>query len=277
MAATEIAGVETALVASNLQRVLRTSRNIREDHNENCFLILQRSGRALMIQEDRHSMIMPGDMVLIDSAFPSEFVFFRDRSEQVSLHLPRQELMDRFGKAFEPGLAIPSGEATAKAIHAIMEQGLRSSDNDDSAMCLRESLFGVLGAFFFMRDSGEAPAIAETPLGGRAPILARAIAVVDARFSDPDFTASQLADDLGVAQRQLQRSFQELSVTPTRYLLARRLEAARDRIVERARSGSSELISRIAYECGFSDLSYFNRRFRDAFGAAPGGYGSGVD
>jgi len=270
VANTKIVGIETALVATDFRSILRTSRNIKGDHNENCFLILQRSGRALMIQEDEQTMLMPGDMMLVDSALPSEFIFFGDRSEQVSLHLERQDMMDRFGSSFQTGVAISSTDHSAVAIRAILENGLSVPGNRESDRFLKGSLFGVLGAYFFARKEGDQALASPISQHTIAPILARAIAILDARYSNPQFTVTQLAEDLSITQRQLQRAFQELSVTPTRYLLARRLEAARERIVLRSQGKNNDLISTIAFACGFSDLSYFNRRFRNAFGAAPG-------
>ena len=269
----DVAGIETALVSTDLQRVLRTSRNISEDHNENVFLILQHSGKALMIQDDQNTMLMPGDMVLIDSAYKSEFVFFGDRSEQISLHLPRQDLMDRMGSAFESGASISSQDTAAIAIRAVVEQGIRLQNSEEAAGFVRESLFSLLGAYFFMRSKGDQLNQTTVAASLQGPVLARAIAVVDTRYHEPSFNAAALATELGVSAKQLQRAFQELSVTPTRYLLARRLEAARTAIADRSLTGSTTLISTIAYKCGFSDLSYFNRRYREAFGASPGEFG----
>jgi AraC family transcriptional regulator, positive regulator of tynA and feaB len=69
------AGIEAALVATDVQRITRTSKAIRQDQGENYFLILQEEGRALMRQNDTTCLLRPGDFVLIDSAVPSEFVF----------------------------------------------------------------------------------------------------------------------------------------------------------------------------------------------------------
>ena len=71
------AGFEMAHVAKDLLTVRRTRRDIRKDSGENFFLIVQEEGRAMMSQRDCTRMLQPGDMILIDSAIPSEFHFFR--------------------------------------------------------------------------------------------------------------------------------------------------------------------------------------------------------
>ena len=51
------------------------------------------------------------------------------------------------------------------------------------------------------------------------------------------------------------------------FVLDRRLALARRRLRDPARAGLT--ISAIAYECGFGDLSYFNRVFRRHFAMTP--------
>ena len=58
------------------------------------------------------------------------------------------------------------------------------------------------------------------------------------------------------------------------FVLDRRLALARRRLRDPARAGLT--ISAIAYECGFGDLSYFNRSFRRAYGATPSDVRSGA-
>jgi AraC-like DNA-binding protein len=57
----------------------------------------------------------------------------------------------------------------------------------------------------------------------------------------------------------LQRGFAPINATPSRYFLTKRLEQFR----------RGDLISIITYEAGSSDLSYFRRCFRKAFGTCP--------
>lgn len=78
-----------------------------------------------------------------------------------------------------------------------------------------------------------------------------------------------MADDLCLSLRQIQRGFAALGTTPTKYLLQKRLEHARRALDDRQVGRRSDLTSSIAYEAGFSDLSYFHRCYRRAFGASP--------
>jgi len=80
-----------------------------------------------------------------------------------------------------------------------------------------------------------------------------------------------VAQDLLMQPHQVQRAFKTLGTTATKYLLAKRLEFARAALVENAAKERSELISTVAFQSGFSDISYFNRRFREVFGITPSG------
>ena len=106
--------------------------------------------------------------------------------------------------------------------------------------------------------------------GGRAEDLRhKAKALVDGELSDPAFCSTSIAEALGVSARYVQRVFAEIGTTPSRFLIARRLEraAALLRCLDRPCS-----VTDIALQCGFSDLSYFSRAFRCRFGRSPRDY-----
>jgi AraC-like DNA-binding protein len=74
-----------------------------------------------------------------------------------------------------------------------------------------------------------------------------------------------LAGVAGMSKYHFLRVFRRsLGVTPYRCLLAVRMRRAAARL-----SQSQERVSAICYEAGFGDLSTFNHRFRELFGASP--------
>ncbi len=264
------AGLETATIATDLQRIIRTSKGIRQDCGENYFLIRQEEGRALMIQNGTTCLLRPGDFVLIDSAVPSEFVFFGDYTRQLSLHLPRAEMHARFGyDLIRGGISLPRQEAEVVGISAVvakvMSRGPEASVADGF---LREAFFGLLGAILHERSGAEGYRGVEMDLSG-ARALASGQAYLDANYRNPGLSIQDMADDLGLSLRQIQRGFAALGTTPTRYLLQKRLEHARRGLEARNAGRRGDLVSTIAYEAGFSDLSYFHRCYRRVFGASP--------
>lgn len=264
------AGLEAAIVATDVQRISRTSKAIRQDSGENYFLILQEEGRALMRQNDTTCLLQSGDFVLIDSAVPSEFVFFGDYNRQLSLHLPRAELHARFGyDLIRGGIALPRQDAATAGIAAVVAKVLsRDASGTVADSFLREALFGLLGAILHERSSLDDYKGIESDISG-ARAVAAGQAYIDAHYRSPDLSIQDMADDLGLSLRQIQRGFAALGTTPTKYLLEKRLEHARRALDDRQAGRRFDLISSIAYEAGFSDLSYFYRCYRRAFGASP--------
>ena len=98
-----------------------------------------------------------------------------------------------------------------------------------------------------------------------ADLRRRATTLIDRQLFDPEFRSSAIPDELGVSARYLQRVLAQAGTTPSRLLLARRLDAAAARLRHAARPCR---ITDVALDCGFSDLSYFSRTFRRRFGVS---------
>ena len=135
---------------------------------------------------------------------------------------------------------------------------------------LREALFGLLGAILHERSAQDGYKGIDSDISG-ARALTSGQAYLDAHYCSPDLSIQDMADDLGLSLRQIQRGFAVLGTTPTKYLLQKRLEHVRRALDDRQAGRRGGLISSIAYEAGFSDLSYFNRCYRRAYGASPKG------
>lgn len=82
-----------------------------------------------------------------------------------------------------------------------------------------------------------------------------------------DLSVTMLADRHNCTPRFVQRLFETEGTTFTEYVLGQRLARAHRRLSDPR--GDSEKISAVAYDCGFNDVSYFNRVFRRRFGASP--------
>jgi AraC family transcriptional regulator, positive regulator of tynA and feaB len=109
----------------------------------------------------------------------------------------------------------------------------------------------------------------EADLGRADDLRRKAKDLIDGELSDPTFSGTVMAQALGISTRYLQRVFAEIGTTPSRFLLARRLEAAAAllRTPDKPRS-----VTDTALRCGFGDLSYFSREFRRRFGVSPRAY-----
>ena len=90
---------------------------------------------------------------------------------------------------------------------------------------------------------------------------------IDRHLDQPDLSVAALAFRHGCTPRFIQRLFEAEGTTFTEYVLTRRLARAHRLLSDPRRAGDK--ISTIAFDAGFSDLSYFNRAFRERYGDTP--------
>ena len=95
-----------------------------------------------------------------------------------------------------------------------------------------------------------------------------------AHFDRPEFSIGQLAVRAGLSPRSVRALFESDGTTFTDFVRAARLERARRLLADP--QFDSHRIASIAYESGFSDLSYFNRCFRHRYGLTPSDFRASV-
>jgi len=87
---------------------------------------------------------------------------------------------------------------------------------------------------------------------------------LDARLFEP-VTLAAAAEAIGAGEAHAARSFVDaFGIAPHAYVLGRRLEAARDRIL------AGQPLADVAAEVGFCDQAHLTRRFRRFLGTTPG-------
>jgi AraC family transcriptional regulator len=90
------------------------------------------------------------------------------------------------------------------------------------------------------------------------------------RHPDAPLTLASLARQAGLSPYHFLRTFNRLTgVTPHQYILRARLRHAATRLA----AGPGKVLD-IALDCGFGDVSNFNRAFRAEFGVSPRAYRS---
>jgi AraC-like DNA-binding protein len=103
--------------------------------------------------------------------------------------------------------------------------------------------------------------------GLKAARLKLAKSFIVAHSHRRDISISTVAASLNVTPRYVQRLFETEGTTFSEFLIGQRL--ARAHRLLREPNASHIAISTIAYDVGFGDLSYFNRRFRRHYGLTP--------
>jgi AraC family transcriptional activator of tynA and feaB len=241
----------------------------RDAGDERCFsLQLVHSGRCLLRHAGTEIIAEAGDMIVVDARRPYELAFKKPVHGLV-LSLP----WSRFGchaAALEARAGRPMNRRAGPA--AVLSGFVRSAwdqlverDDEDWPESASEVIWDLLASALRDDSGGET-------WGSRPDELRRkATALIDARLFDPEFCSAAMPEELGVSARYLQRVLAAAGTTPSRLLLARRLDATAARLRS---ADASCRITDVALECGFSDLSYFSRAFRRRFGFSARSYRS---
>jgi AraC-like DNA-binding protein len=223
------------------------------------------SGGCIIRQRRREATIRPGEAVLTSAAYPAD-VTIAPGSRSISLRIPMSVLGS--GPAGLDGLSrrIPGTVEGLRLLTGYVGTIWNADVLNDPA------LHGIVVAHIHdlirltLGARGDARRLAEergAAAARRAAIL-RAIAV---RSTDHGLSAATVAARLGVTPRYVHLLLEDTGRSFTHHLLEKRLERAVALL--RDPRWRDRKISDIAFEAGFTDLSYFNRSFRRHFGATP--------
>jgi AraC-like DNA-binding protein len=103
--------------------------------------------------------------------------------------------------------------------------------------------------------------------GVRAARLRALQADIAANATEPGLSIGTVAARHGISPQYLRTLFNSEGTTFADFVLRQRLARAHQRLTHPHYSHQS--ISTVAFECGFGDLSYFNRTFRRYYGMTP--------
>ena len=126
-----------------------------------------------------------------------------------------------------------------------------------------EELAIVLASSSLKLAAGVRSGSAREPLNAEA-LVTRAVREID-RYPSGDHRLGRLARRAGLSPYHFLRTFERVAgVTPHQYVLRTRLRHAATRL-----RAEPERVLDIALDCGFGDVSNFNRAFRIEFGMSP--------
>jgi AraC-like DNA-binding protein len=236
------------------------------DPTEDIGLIINPRGEHRICQRGGEIVLGDGEAAMVSLTDALESTH-RAPGELLVLRVPRSRLAHRLAGGLDGFLRrIPHdnpalGLLTNYISMAWQEQTLASIDLQHllvSHLC--DLMVVTIGA---TRDAAE---MAQ----GRGVRMARLHAIkqdIAGHLDRSDLSVSALAARQRCTARFVQRLFELEGTTFTEYVLGQRLALARRMLADPRRAG--EKISSIAYDCGFGDVSYFNRMFRRSYGAVP--------
>ena len=233
--------------------------------NDDRYCLARNTGEraAQVVHRGREFTMRPGAMVLLKLDEP---FFSADGASQkrfTNVHLPMAALKaavadvdDMVGRELAPGgalsLAMDYSDLLLRHPAAVDEAGMAIARH---LMDLASLGLGARGELALAAERG----------GLRAVRLKAVLMILERRFSEPEFSAQKLAAAAGLSERYVNELLYEAGASFTTRLNELRLRKAAGLLAQ----AGERRISDIAFECGFNDLSYFNRCFRRRFGLTP--------
>jgi AraC-like DNA-binding protein len=90
---------------------------------------------------------------------------------------------------------------------------------------------------------------------------------IEAHLGDPDLSCRTIAGRHRISERHLRNLFMELGSSPSEWIWRRRLERAREDIVDPSMTALS--VTDICYRWGFKHAAHFSRAFKARYGCPP--------
>jgi len=183
------------------------------------------------------------------------FWYAPDHLERLAADAGVRDADRRFGRARVPALRDLAPLVTRVTL------GL-----DSTSQTAWDEISVTLAASALRLSAGMPPERRNKPLNAEARV-ADAVRTIH-RYPSNDWPLSRLANTAGLSPYHFLRTFDHLTgVTPHQYVLRARLREAALRLVR-----ESDSVIDIALDCGFGDISNFNRLFRREFGVSPREY-----
>jgi AraC-like DNA-binding protein len=229
-------------------------------------LIVNQRGPHLIEQRGREIVLGDGDAVLVSSSDPSAFTH-RPPGEMLVLRFPKTNLTARVKGVDDLTMQVIPRDRPALGFlrnYVGLAWDERMTATAEMQHLMLSHIYDLTGTVM----GGVTRDAAERVHGGvRAARLHTIKQDIANLLHRSDLSVTDIAARHGCTPRYVQRLFEAEATTYTDYVLSQRIARAH-RMLSDPRY-AHEKISAVAYDCGFGDLSYFNRAFRRQCGVAP--------
>jgi len=246
--------VDLAWVSGSAHVVRRTRRVIERNPADAIAVYLTLRGDAWFDSVDRTYSLHPGNILVSDADHPFSRGFSRGLEELV-VKVNRAALPE-VSRLSRPVIGSFHGSRTNDRYARALARITRRATRTDRPLPADErtvlDLIAVLTA-----GGATAPSTAHR---------AAARSYIDEHLTDPSLGAEQVAQAIGISDRQLSRVFAANGVSIPRHILSRRLDLAYSMLFSVATAEKPETVADIASRCGFTSVTYFCHVFRQRFG-----------
>lgn len=258
-------GLQMTEAASSPLRISRTGRFL-ADGNDDVIFAINRAGSCSVTMGGREQILRDGEAIVLSGGEPTSFHRVTEGGS-FSLVVPRT-MFESTVVSVDDALMrpIPAERGALKLLENYAGWLLNSGPTIDQQL-LNLSIRHVqdLLALTIGPRAGFAQTARTRGLWAARLKLAKSFIIANSHRHD--LSVATVAATLSVTPRYLQRLFEANGTTFSEFLIGQRLAQAHRLLCEPG--WNHVAISTIAYDVGFGDLSYFNRRFRRQYGATP--------
>lgn len=259
--------LDVADVSGNVSRIKRDRQGIRRDQSEYVFFIVQASGQMGVDHNGHQSILDCGDCVLLDSTKEGDLLLNEAGGRLLSVHLPRQVFLSNCDQTVLFGSRLGADHPMSAALRAQFAAQLDSKVDVAARRASTSLLFDMVRLAFSSTEDG----FDAMRLSADDDRFDYAMQIINLNLKNEILSLEWLACQMGLSTRQLQRIFSNNETTFSRAVREKRLKFVAEQLQMTNYRGGIR-ISDLALSAGFSDISNFNRAFKDYFGRSPSGY-----
>lgn len=263
---TRLGALDLTNLRSNVCLLERTPRQIQKGGEDFCMVQVQRSGRAMVSQDGREALLVPGDFVLYDASRPYQLRFDTSGHQVVVLRMPRTSLQLHVGNLEQLTATTVAGSCAAGHLLLTMIESLQRDIEQlhpSSVMGVSEGITSIIAAG--LRSLPSANTRKASNLSSFH--LARVKAYVNENLRDPSLSIASIAVAMRMSPDHLSRLFRNEPMPLSRMIWQQRLTACRRELTDPSMGHRS--VSDIAFSWGFNEAAHFSRSFREQFGMSP--------
>lgn len=236
----------------------RTRECIRRHPNHDFYLGYICSGSGTLSQNDNHSHISAGDVVIYDAATPFDFAM--DNVAINIVHLPRP-MIEKEAPAIArlAGKALDLTRPGMLSLRQMLTETFSFNAERENAFLTEQfanTLLNMISVSLNLQKSDDAL---------RPDLFSRMVSFLRLNLHEHDLSVAQIANAHHVSPRTVSRVFAAHGTTPMNFVWQERLQASHKALAE----GKARNITQVAMDHGFSDMSHFSLAFRKAFGYTP--------
>ena len=248
------------------QAAFHRSASVARQCEEGVWLLLTRTGRMVAKQDEVDCVLEPGDGIIFNAVRPHAGRCALESDTWV-VKIPSPLLQTLRSKDAETRTIVLRRDlGVTQLIASLLQAHERVVDHvsEDVSFLTAQHLADLVAAAMGADRNGR------HLIEGRGVKASRLQTILDdiaQHYLDAGLSAEAVAARLGLTARYIHLLLEDTGQSFSEHVLELRLRLAQRLLVGPHRAG--EKISDIAYRCGFSDLSYFNRTFRQRFGQTP--------